>query len=231
MSSAFGSAALGAHVGIAAPSSTWNSWSEAQSTSSPRPFWDNKSSDGQDKTLEKLLPMNSLRYLGTSEGAAVQSFLLTSDQPVKVTLLGHNAGDAAKDEIGWYNPQNPNYRNLMFYGNAVAGSSVTISPGSDFGLWFDNTAIGATFDTQANLSTTDKTIQHFAAFSDTKGDCFIGVEDLSSKSHSDFDYNDVMIEISPSVIATPLPKPVLGGVVLFGLVGIMRLSRLRKACP
>jgi PEP-CTERM motif len=221
----------------------WQTWTTSQlsnqtwSNSSPnRPYWDNSSWDGTNDNVGACLALASsgckvpnqpgaLPYLGQANGKAFNNFYFQSTGGGNVTMQAQVAGDAANDVFGWYNINNPSQYQILFDGKTTIGSTVSFTPSADYGLFFYNGTSGLDdlFMSDAPLSPSDPNFQHFAVFEAGVGTYYVGMEDLPS-SNTDFDYNDMVVELSTSSCPEPASFLLLGS----GLLGIGALRFRRK---
>jgi hypothetical protein len=159
------------------------------------------------------------QYWGSENGSADLNFLFgeATGSWYDFSMLGELTADWAINEIGWYDPSNPQALNTIFSASQVAGSSSLIYIPGDFGLYYRNTSgNGEMFFTQTSLNPFgDK--QQFAAFQvgDTN---FVGIEDIFSHeitaawtpSSSDYDYNDVMVSFRRVNVPEPSSLMLMG---------------------
>jgi len=211
----------------------WQTWNANQANSSGTPYWNNASWDGANKNIGSCLTTSNcgmkdvpgaLPYLGQTNGKAFSNFYFAgTGATVTATLEAAIAGDTAYEYFGWYNVQNPNQYGVIFSPSTGVGSTEKFTPTAQYGLFFANEApgVGDVFLSQSTSSfSSDQGYQHFAAFEGTANSYYIGAEDLPS-SHTDFDYNDMIVKMSSTSAA---PEP--GALLLFA-VGITALGAFR----
>ncbi|MGA8025518.1 MAG: PEP-CTERM sorting domain-containing protein [Bryobacteraceae bacterium] len=224
-------------------SAIWQTWTTAQLNNSGTPFWNNLSWDGPNKNVGFCLAgaancgmtaaPGALPYVGQANGKAFSDFYFNSTGgTVTATMQAQIAGDAQYDGLGWYNVSNPSQYGLLFSGVTAAGATTTFTPSTEYGLFFYNKASGINdiFLSQSSSAlSNDQGYQHFAVFDGGAGNFYVGAEDLPS-SHTDFDYNDMLIEMQTQpASAAPEPGPMaLVGAGLIGMGMIFRRKRSAK---
>ena len=168
--------------------------------------------------------------MGQANGQAFTNFYFDSTGgAVTATLEAQIAGNASYDILGWYNVQNPTQYGIIFSPGTAIGATDTFTPTAEYGLFLADTASGLNqvFLSQSTSPySNDAGHQHFAVFEQNANTYYVGAEDLPS-SHSDFDYNDMIVKMSTT---SPAPEP--GAVLLLGVgatvLGAFRLKRKIK---
>lgn len=219
-------------------SNEWQTWSASQANGNGSTYWNNVSWDGSNKNIGNCLTSSNcgmasvpgaLSYLGQANGKAFSNFYFGgAGTAVTATLEAQLAGNAGYDYMGWYNVLNPSQNGLIFSPTSTMGSTVTFTPTAEYGLYFLDAAPGVD-DVFLSQSTSqysnDQGYQHFAVFQQSAGTYYVGAEDLPS-SHTDFDYNDMVVKLS----TTAAPEP--DALLLFGLgatgLGVFRFGRKAK---
>jgi hypothetical protein len=186
------------------------------------------------------LPFWGMSYNSGSDtgGAADPAFTFLSAGASTGALKIEIAGNASHNVFGWYDttlPASGSNLHIIFAGSDTAGATATFTPSSSYGFYLDDTVVGDTWFTNTSLNTQGSGNQHFAVFSSDQTNYWIGMEDLpfckttnpctvgGSKSTSDRDYNDMIVEISPVPAAVPEPGTLaLFGTGLISLAGIIR---------
>lgn len=234
------------------PSQVWQSWDASQLNSTQlwqaaqknianNPYWNNLSWDGANKNVGFCLTGSSncgvnpapgaLPYLGQANGKSFTDFYFNSNGGmVTATFDAQIAGDAQYDELGWYNVQKPSQFGVLFSGVTAAGATANFTPSAEYGLFLYNGASGIkdTFLSQSSSAlSSDQGYQHFAVFDAGASDFFVGAEDLPS-SNTDFDYNDMLVELSSSSPVTATPEPGAVALVATGLIGLGMFKFRRK---
>ena len=193
------------------------------------PFWNNGSFDGVDKNIGWCLTgpncnlsinPGALSYLGTTSGGFVNNFYFNNSGGGVVTMWLQLAQNASYDTIGWYNVLNPSQTGVIFSGSTSTGSTVSFTPSAEYGLYLTDSRVSDTFFTNDALNSNSDGDQHFAVFNDN-GSYIVGGEDLPA-NQSDFDYNDVVIQIT----STPEPSAML--LLASGLLGLGVVRSRRK---
>ena len=62
-----------------------------------------------------------------------------------------------------------------------------------------------------------------------KGDYVIAFEDVLSGNGSDFDYNDLVLDLGPNIVPSPEPSTLVTAFAGLGALGLAGLRRRRKA--
>jgi hypothetical protein len=215
---------------IVGTSGNWQTWTTSVLNENGHPYWDGNSFDsGQPYNIGNYLT-NTGGFSGGSVPGVIPYWGMadgTSDKFSFHWLNGSSQG-AMKLEVAGYAGSNifgyhdsSGYHEI-FQGSASTGATATFTPTSDY--YFYLKSPDGTFTT--NMSN-GETYQHFAIFQESTGVYWLGMEDL--KCNSDYDYNDMVVKISP-VPATPEPATLL--LMGFGSgvmgAGIRRLKRKFK---
>jgi len=204
----------------------WQTWTIADisgtNQNNGNPFWNNLSQDGVNLNVGDILsgangntdfanPPGALPYWGSSIStgghadpnvffsSTGSSGLLWPTGSGEVTVKVVHAGNASSNVLGWYNVANASALNQLFNG-AQPGATISFTPSAQFGLYFIGQ--GDTFHSQTQLNNSgEQSDQHFAIFKDTNGNFWVGCEDALHLG--DIDYNDLVVEIIPSLVASP----------------------------
>jgi hypothetical protein len=193
-------------------------------------YWNNSSFDGANKNIGYCLTSSNcglsttfgtLSYLGNSNGSAVNNFYFNNVGGGVVTMWLQIAQNVSYDTIGWYNVLNPSQTGVIFSGANATGTTVNFTPSAEYGLYLTDSAEAQTFYTNSSLnSAADSSYQHFAVFN-ANGSYVVAGEDLPA-SKSDFDYNDVVIQIAS------VPEPSSMFLLASGLLGLGLFRARRK---
>jgi len=217
--SAFADMLIGSH------GSDWQSWDSSYLNNNGNPYWDRSSWDGSNKNIGHCLtsntcgsystPPGAIPYWGMDDGAADPSFYfknpaLYSTASFKLEI----AGNAAFNSFGYYNKSDPGTLHTIFAGVDTPGvPDVNFSPTGDYGFYIK--VNGEFFTTEDGGA---PGFQHFAVFSEGSS-YWIGMEDFHGGS--DFDYNDIVVKI------TPVPEPATMLLLGSGLIGLAGYARKR----
>jgi hypothetical protein len=181
-------------------------------------------------------PPGAISYYGTATKAAVQNMSFqNSGKAVTVSLVGQltnqlgTVANTGYNVFGWYqinaNGTIGAMTSLWNSKSDKVGQSATFSPNGNYGLFLENIQgngaadyfwfMNATADTSSgpNANPVDSS-QHFAVFSGTTGQFFIGVDDTNN---GNTDYNNMIIEL----VNAPEPRTfaLLGaGLLLCGML-------------
>jgi hypothetical protein len=140
--------------------------------------------------------------------------------PYEVTaiLVSKNAG--FNNPTGWYAAANPNNKNLIFDNpRDEVGESTKVNLNGKFGLYI-NSNIG-TFYSKASLNSDGK--KHARLFMIDQGPdagaYVLGFEDLDQQNGSDWDYQDIVVELKGVNLSIPeFPTVALPIAAIIGLV-------------
>jgi hypothetical protein len=229
-------------------SASLQSWLAADLNENGSPYWDNTSSDGDQRHVGYYLinaltaPLagapGTLPFWGTSGGGADLSFYF--QRTVSSSIVGLKleiAGQSNVNEFGWYDITDPSTLYPLFLGPDAAPSSNTFSPNAQYGFYLKSLGEG-TYYTQSSLNSdpSDRTHQHFVVFQEsaTLGAeiYWIGIEDLSrsaldGKEDCVGDYNDMIVRLSALSPSGSVPEPSTVVLVLAGAGFILGFLRRR----
>jgi hypothetical protein len=177
-------------------------------------------------------PPGAIAYWGNGTASVSNMYFQSSGIPVTVSLLGMFTNQLGTPQnsgynlFGWYEINADGtigaMTTLWSSKSAVTGASATFTPTGNYGLFLENVQGNGQADYfwfmnkgQDYSSGPDKnpidTTQHFAMFSGTPGQYFVGIDDTNSGS---MDYNDMIVKV------TNAPEPGLLGVAGLMLCGL-----------
>jgi hypothetical protein len=219
----------------------WQTWVSGNLNENGAPYWDKVSADGSHKNVGYYLT-NTGFFTGSTDGpgaipfwgsaynsggdtggAADPSFYFTGPAAYSTASFKLEiAGNAAHNEFGWYlsTGSAPDLGDLnpIFYGSDTPASpDVAFSPTGDYGFYIK---VNGAFYTTEGFSVGDGAdgFQHFAVFQDGSS-YWVGMEDFHGGA--DFDYNDMIVKL------TPVPEPVSMLLLGSGLIGLAGYARRR----
>ena len=211
------------------------------------PYWNNLSGDGPAYNIGWCLtgagncqisnPPGALNYFSNGSAAASNMSFSSSGVTDVVTLLGlfstqNGVPPTGADYFGWYSVSNGviTTHPLLSAGQSV-GSTAAFLPTSVYGFYFENVqTAGLTPPATANYfwfmndsldyansnGAIDPGLQHFAIFAGANSSYYLGMEDTPG-ANSDFDYNDMIVELQSTPEPTSFAMMLLGGISLLGL--------------
>jgi hypothetical protein len=184
----------------------------------------------------------AINYYATATSNAVQNMSFQNNKtPVTVSLVGqltNQLGTSANpgyNVFGWYQINADGsigaLTSLWNSKTGAVGQSATFTPTGSYGLFMENIQgngsadyfwfMNATQDTStgATANPVDSS-QHFAVFSGTPGDFFIGVDDTNN---GNLDYNNMIIEL----VNVPEPRTFALFGISLALCALLMIRRKR----
>ncbi len=238
-------ASLCAHADSLSGNGSFQSWSTSVlNTPQTGPYWNGLSGDGPEYNIGWCMtgtgncqianPPGALSYYGNGNAAASNMYFTASGAMQQVSLLGaftnqNGVPPSGTDYFGWYSITNGMVGTLnpLFNSTEAVGTTVDFTPTGTYGFYLENVQSPGTsytasyfyfmndsFDYATGTGIIDTGTQHFAAFNGGNG-YYVGAEDTPAAS-SDFDYNDIVVEVQT---ATPEPGSLAlmaGGMGLIG---------------
>jgi hypothetical protein len=150
---------------------------------------------------------------------------------VGVSALSGDVPTRGTTEFGWFPVANPNQMHpLLQGGNAVVGFPV---PSGEYAFYLFVTDLRSGVPVTRTYRSNDPALDaigrsHFTAFQLSEGHYIIGIEDKTGArtwSLSDYDYNDLVVEIRSS----PVPEPASVLLLGMGLLGGAAILRKRRS--
>ena len=184
-------------------------------------------------------PPGALSYYGNGNAAASNMYFTGNGTLQQATLLGafsnqNGVPPSGTDYFGWYSINSNNTigsLNPIFNSTEAAGTIANFTPTSgNYGFYIENVQspntsytanylwlMNTSFDSVSGPGAPPASDggQHFSIFGGTGSTYYLGLEDAPF-STSDFDYNDLVIELQPA----PEPASIAllaGGIGLLGL--------------
>jgi hypothetical protein len=236
-------------------SGSWQTWSDNALGSSSKPayggaYWNNGSGDGSSANVGWCLAgggncavsqsPGALAFYGNGDAAVNNVHFSGTGSPVTVTLLAAYSMDS--NTFGWYSidPSNPNVTPTVAQEHPLVsnahtahptpiGTSITFTPTSNYGFYLYNG--GQTFFTQSVFN--GDNYQHFAIFGGNGRSFYIGSKD--TWGGGDRDFNDIVVQITPSGDDPPLraavtsnPEPLPLALIAGGLIFLGAFLRKKK---
>lgn len=176
-------------------------------------------------------PPGAISYDGNGTAPASNMLFSSNSAPDVATMLGKFTNQNAvppngSDVFGWYAISGVTINLHPLFTSATAiGTTATFTPTANYGFFLENIqSAGTSFEadyfwfmndsldytTGPGAPAVDTGTQHFSVFSGGNSSFFFGIEDTPAAT-SDFDYNDMVVELAPA------PEPVSIALMTFGL--------------
>jgi hypothetical protein len=165
-----------------------------------------------------------------TENPVIYSFTAAATGPITAYFAGGSASfteviglrvNGVPTGIEGLNNQTSAIGQSLILGNVTAGDVLTfydriLLPPSGVNTWFSNKALNS--DGLQHIYSTSATAGQIAA--SIPAGIYIGFEDLTPRSASDFDYNDVQFVFTNVGMTSGVPEPSTWAMMLLGFAGL-----------
>jgi hypothetical protein len=228
---------------VVAPASSWISWTAGDINNNGTPFWDVVSQDGTNCNFGywmlgtaagcgnvapgsgiSPLPATPPQYLAVSASQNISSITFAHDPLYQdnVALQVEVAGWNSANVFGWYEPGTTPILHPIFLGSDNPAGSLVVSfiAPSSFGWYITS---GASSPQTFLSGVNGNQFLIFANAGDhtasTVSSYWVGAEDNDAAGHADYDYNDVVVHVTATLVPEPASLLLLGtGLAAMGLV-------------